>query len=67
MNAGVAVLVPNTPPDSAKVLAIFVEGASQDHQAALAAANAYKTANSPTSVVQDCTVDKYNTGVVITS
>lgn len=65
MANGVVVLAPNTPPDSSKPLAIFVEGPMQDHSAALAAAGEFKTSHFPTASIQDCTVEKYSTGVVI--
>lgn len=65
MANGVVVLAAFTPPDSAKPLAIFIEGSAQDHNAALTAANEFKAAHFPTASVQDCSVDKYNTSVVI--
>jgi hypothetical protein len=62
-----AVLYAATPPDSAKVAALFVVGAMQDAAGAEARANAFRDAHFPTSVVQPCTLDAYNTNVVITS
>lgn len=65
MANGVVVLAASTPPDSAKPLAIFIEGPAQDHQAALAAAEDYKANSFPTATIQDCTIQSYNTNVVI--
>ncbi len=65
MANGVVVLAAVTPPDSAKPLAIFVEGPMQDHNAALAAAANFKTNFFPTASIQDCTVEKYNTSIII--
>ena len=65
MANGVVVLAPNTPPNSAQPLAIFIEGPMQDHNAALGAAGEFKTNHFPTASIQDCTVEKYNTSVAI--
>jgi len=67
MANAVVVLVPNTPPDSAKPLAIFIEGATQNHAGALAAAENYKVNYAPTASIQNCTIEKYDTTVVINS
>ena len=65
MAQGYVVLAANTPPDAAKVVAIFLAGATQGLNTALTQANAFKAANVPTGTVQLCTLDTYNTGVAV--
>ena len=65
MANGYVVLAPNTPPNSAQVLAMFITGPLQGDATCLANANEWKTLTFPTGTVQACTVDSYGTGVVI--
>ena len=65
MANGFVVLAASTPPDSSKAVAIFIVGATQNAADAESRANAFKASYEPTGTVQPCTIDKYNTGVVI--
>lgn len=69
MADGYVVLAPATPPDSSRPLAIFFKGTNinVDDAAALSRANAFKAASSPTASIQHCTVETYNSSIVITS
>lgn len=67
MATGYVVLAAATPPDSAKPVAIFIVGSTQDDNSTKQRAESWRDLVYPTSVVQPCNLDKYNTSIVITS
>jgi len=66
MPSAYVVLAPSTPPDSAKVVALFVIGATQNSADALSRAQSFKSSYSPTSPDPTaCSVAEYNGPIVI--
>ena len=65
MASAFVVLEVATPPNSAKVVALFVVGSTQDSNTTKSRAEAFRDSHYPTSVVNPCTVESYNGPIVI--